>query len=852
MTNILITGGLGYIGQELCYLYSGESEKYKITILDINFFSERNERIAKWGLNYIQGDILNDDLMARLIPEFDIIYHFAGITNVAYTKSEDNLLKSNISEVGVKGTKNIIRYMKDEAKIIFPSTHVVFEGLNRVKKNIKEHEKPKPVLTYSKSKYQSELDIINSNKKFIICRLASVYGFSYDSMRIGIMPNLFSKMSSLGQTIKLFSNGIQLKSLVSVKDVSSFFKFIAHSDYENEIFHISNENISVKEVSQILKEINPNLMLQNTNDEIPNAGYSISNEKAISTGFIFKNNLKDSLTEMYQKWTLKRSKIVDEYVVKGSDNYIDSRGIISNYELSEPINLIGYIESKKGTVRANHYHPIQEQKCLLIKGQYISVTRNLYNKNSVIETRIINEGDLAVIKPNVAHTMVFTKNSIFLNLVNGERKHENYGITHTIPYELVSKNLKNELLDGYALKCRVCGNNNFKEILSLGFSPLANNLEKKPLELKKYLLELVECDSCGNFQLSYNVNPKLLFSDYKYKSSVGETFINHFKLAAKKYIDKYNLTSNSLVIDIGSNDGIALVPFVENSISVVGIEPSRELCEISNEKGIKTINSFFDKKTTNTIISNFGKADLILASNVFAHIDNLNNVFKNLKNLLNENGTIIVEIQYQLDMFENILFDNIYHEHYNYWTANTFSIFVKRHNLYLNDFEKINTHGGSLRLYISRSIYQSKKLLDLIKQEKVKINDSLKFNFKNKIISYKTIFKENLKRLKEEYTYVSGYGAPAKATTLLNYFGIDNKEIDFIYEDNSLKHELFVPGTGIKILPTSKINIKTNKIIIVFAWNFHEEILLKNKKLISEGLIFISVKDLMTYKHFES
>lgn len=845
MTRILITGGLGYIGQELCYLYSGETEKYDITVLDINFFAERNSRISQWGFKFLQGSILDKELMERIVPTFDIIYHLAGITNVAYTKSEDNKLDSNITEVGIQGTRNILNNMNNSSKIIFPSTHVVFEGYNEVKLNLTEESNTTPILTYSKSKYKSEEDIVSSNKKYIICRLASVYGFSYDSTRIGIMPNLFTKMSSTGQTIKLFSDGVQMKSLVSVKDVVRFMKFISHSDIINEVYHVSNENISVGGVAKILKEIDPKIKVIKTKDEIPNLGYTISNKKMLSTGFQLKSDLESSLIEMYSKWTQLRSNDKDEYIQKGTDIYKDKRGIISNYELSEPINLIGYIESKKGTIRANHFHPIQEQKCLLIKGQYISVTKNLYKKNSNLETRLINKGDLAVIKPNVAHTMVFTEDSIFLNLVNGERKHENYGITHTIPYNLVSETFRDDLIEGYSRKCRVCDMNDFKEIVSLGLSPLANNLEKSPNSTKSYPLEVIECNSCGNFQLSFNVNPSDLFLDYKYQSSVGESFKQHFKNAAKNYIDRFNLTSKSLVLDIGSNDGIGLIPFKDSLVKVIGVEPSKELCDISTSKGIFTINRFFDEETVNIILNQFGKPNLILASNVFAHINDLDKVFKNLFKVLSEKGTLIVEIQYQKTMFEKILFDNIYHEHYNYWTLNSFEKFSNKHNFYVNDCEEIQTHGGSLRLFISRNREQSKSLKNQLEIEKNDINDSLISNFQNKVLQNKSNFIKNLKILKEKYSLISGYGAPAKATTLLNFFNLTSDDIKCIYEDNPMKKDLFIPGTGIMIKSSKTLDINNEKLVIVFAWNFYDDIIIKNKELIEKGIRFVNVKDLM-------
>ena len=155
---------------------------------------------------------------------------------------------------------------------------------------------------------------------------------------------------------------------------------------------------------------------------------------------------------MIKKWSFVKFNKDLEYKYRGEKEYIDKRGKISNYEQTEPINLIGYIESVKGSMRANHYHPVQEQKVLLVKGQFISVYKNLLDKNAPKVIHVINEGDCVVTKPNVAHTMVFTKDSIFLNLVRGEREHDNYGITHTLPYPLVSDEEREQLLKDYKIK----------------------------------------------------------------------------------------------------------------------------------------------------------------------------------------------------------------------------------------------------------------------------------------------------------------------------------------------------------------------------------------------------------------
>ena len=529
---VVITGGLGYIGTELCKLYSGEARFKEIIVLDNRFASERVTQLSNWGIDFIHGDILDLNLIKEVLEGADVIYHLAGITDVASTKTEAVEDKERlIEEVGIDGTRNILNSMPKDAKLIFPSTHVVYEGLKKTKFDIVETEPLLPVLSYSSGKAESEVDIQKSNANYVILRLATVFGYSSsDTMRINIMPNLFSKITAQNGTIKLFSAGKQHKSLVSVFDVVRSMKFMAENDdISREVFHCSSDNTTVKKVADLCKEINGEVELIETDDEIPNLGYTTSNQKILSTGFEFKYPLKESLKEMINHWSKKTQFDSLELIQKGQKEFIDERGKISNFELTEPINLIGYIESKKGTVRANHYHPIQEQKCLLISGQYISVLKDLSNPNSVVETNIINPGDLAVIHPNVAHTMVFLEDSVFLNLVRGEREHENYGVTHTIFYELVNESFRKQIVDLYKAECRVCGRKDLKEVISLGLSPLANNLLR---ELNQdeilYPLELNSCPNCFNCQLSFTVPANQMFDNYLYVSSTSKVFRNHF------------------------------------------------------------------------------------------------------------------------------------------------------------------------------------------------------------------------------------------------------------------------------------------------------------------------------------
>ena len=728
---IVITGGLGYIGTELCKIYSGISWNNEILVIDNRFISERVNQIRNWNIDFVHGDILDKELVKKYCKDADIVHHLAGITAVPRVKSESNSENDNrIKLVAEEGTQNIIDAISGKCKIILPSTHVVYEGIEKIKNDILEEEKTNPVLAYAKSKAINEKQLKESGKNFIILRLGSVYGYSTDTTRIDIMPNLFSKIASQNGTLKLFSGGRQVKSLVPLIDVARCFKYMEErEDITSETFNLTKDTVTVKDVAEICQKYNPKVVLRETNDEIPNLGFSLSNKKILKTGFKFLYNLDENIKEMISKWSKKSITEDLEHVRDGENEYIDSRGKISNHELTEPINLIGLIDSKKGTMRANHYHPMQEQKCLFTKGQIIEVFQDILNKNSPKITQVVNEGQLSIIKPNVAHTMVFSKDTIFLNLVRGERNHENYGITHTIKHNFVSEKEKNLLLGCYKFECRSCGNINLKRVVSLGYQPLANNLlNKKEEECELYPLEVNYCKECHNCQLSVAVDPKKMFSNYLYTSSTSQSFKDHFVKAAKKYTKDFKLNKKkSYIIDVGSNDGVALKPFKDLGFKkLLGIEPAKNLAKLANKNKIKTFNGLLDKNNLTKIKKN---ADLILASNVFAHSDKLKEMAMCMLQLLSKNGTIIIEVQYLLNTLKDLTFDNIYHEHYNYWSLTSLVSFFNRIDAKIYKAEKINTHGGSIRIYIkkNKNVKVEKNVNQLLKEEE-------KFGIKN----YKT------------------------------------------------------------------------------------------------------------------
>ena len=257
-------------------------------------------------------------------------------------------------------------------------------------------------------------------------------------------------------------------------------------------------------------------------------------------------------------------------------------------------------------------------------------------------------------------------------------------------------------------------------------------------------------------------------------------------------------------------------------------------------KKIKTFNGFFGEKNLKKIKRN---ADLILASNVFAHSDKLKEMAECMLSLLSKKGTIVIEVQYLLNTLKDLTFDNIYHEHYNYWSLTSLVYFFNQFQARIFRSEKVNTHGGSIRVYIKKDkkVKVEQSVKKMLKEEEIYgIKDFKTYKkFGERVYEIRENVLKNLKRLKKKNIPIIGYGAPAKATTALNFYGI-SEEIDFIVEDNKLKHKKFIPGVKIPIKNKSFIKDKKN-ILLVLAWNFYDDIK-KNNINLSEN--FINIKEL--------
>lgn len=297
---ILITGVLGYVGRSLAELYI--SSGHEVIGIDNNFLPDKVAWLVENNIKFYNRDLFD---ISDLLKDCDIIYHLAGITDVNLTLAQATLEKDAlITRIGTEGTKYIIQNAPDSCKIIFASTQVVYDGLTKEKLNITEDFEPCPLVSYSKSKVQSEKDLFNSNKNFIIARFASVYGYNNGAMRWKILPNLFSKMTSQNQDLRVFGSE-NYKPLIGVKDLAKCLDFLAHSHYNREIFHCVNENLRVIDIANICKEINPNININIVNEETPNKGFTLSNRKLLDTGFKFTQSIRDEIKNMIEIWKNK-------------------------------------------------------------------------------------------------------------------------------------------------------------------------------------------------------------------------------------------------------------------------------------------------------------------------------------------------------------------------------------------------------------------------------------------------------------------------------------------------------------------------------------------------------------------
>lgn len=395
--------------------------------------------------------------------------------------------------------------------------------------------------------------------------------------------------------------------------------------------------------------------------------------------------------------------------------------------------------------------------------------------------------------------------------------------------------------------CRLCQSVRLTPAFSLAPTPPANAfVTAEALETVQqfFPLDIFFCDDCFHVQLLDVVDPSLLFENYVYVSGTSPVFVAHFRDYANDLIDRFALPENSLAVDIGSNDGTFLGFFRDKGLRVLGVDPAQDIARAACENGIETIPAFFNPELAGKIRTDHGPASLVTANNVFAHIDDLHGVAAGVRELLAPDGIFAFEASYFVDVYEKTLFDTIYHEHLDYHTVKPLRAFFVENGMELIEAVRVPSHGGSLRGMAQlsgggRPVGAS--VGDLVRLEEELGLDRVETltEFFGRIDALGRELRLLLRDLKAEGKSIAGFGAPAKATTLMHHFDIGPDVIDFIVDDSPLKQGLFSPGFHIPILSSTSIYDRRPDYLLILAWNFAAPIMAKHKAYTDAGGRFI-------------
>jgi hypothetical protein len=383
------------------------------------------------------------------------------------------------------------------------------------------------------------------------------------------------------------------------------------------------------------------------------------------------------------------------------------------------------------------------------------------------------------------------------------------------------------------MNCRFCKRKLETKVIDLLTSPPSNSyLFTKDLNSSEryYPLKIYFCEKCYLVQtIDYVDKEKMFDSNYSYFSSTSKFFLKHAKNFVDEIVLDLNLNTKSLVYEVASNDGYLLKNFVKKKIPCIGIEPTKSTATYSKKYGYKVVQEFFTKKISKSLISKYGKANLLIGNNVLAHVPNILDFMQGVKKILSNQGTAVFEFPHLLNLLKFNQFDTIYHEHYSYLSVIFLLKLAKKTNLKIYKIQKINTHGGSLRVYFSHinSKIKVDESVTQIKREEEK-------NFLNKKSTY-IFFQKRIEKIKINFlSYlieqkikgkkIFAYGAAAKGNTLINYFGIKSDLIEGVFDKARSKQGKFLPGSRIPIFNPINILKKKPDLLIILPWNIEKEI----------------------------
>lgn len=379
-------------------------------------------------------------------------------------------------------------------------------------------------------------------------------------------------------------------------------------------------------------------------------------------------------------------------------------------------------------------------------------------------------------------------------------------------------------------------------MLDMGELPAANGFVADPSEeTLTFPLEVVSCTSCSHVQLRYTVSREHLFSEYMYfatdSGSIPDHFFSYGEMLERRYLDH-----GDLAVDIGSNDG-GLLASLSDDVDCLGVEPAKNVAQVAEERGVTTITEFFNPATARAISDEYGPVTVLTANNVVAHIDDLHEFFESVDILLEEDGTLLVEVPYLIDLLSETQISTIYHEHLSYFSIASLSTLVEQYEMTITDIERLDRHGGSIRVHVQRNTVATPTLYvaDLLSLEEAMgaSDPEILDSFETRAQQKRRGFQNLVSNLHDAGHSIVGYGASAKGNVLLNYCDIGSEEIDYIVDSMPAKQGTYAPGTNIPVRSPEAFRSDPPDYALLLAWNYRDLIYEKESDFLDSGGRFI-------------